>query len=645
MRAIEHTLLNQFKLTCHLFYWVVFQQLVEVGVLTHFRTLIRKNHYSEVFEQSIAGKLSRNPVLTCRWFLGGGVPFTKLLSLAVSHRREIGWIGDSHESNRGVALEFVFAIALGALIATGLLWALGWITHPMNAGAVEDLLSCLTSSYEAIEDGVLAVDTNAKAIAVNDEFRRILQCDLRDGRTVSELDTYILNRVKRKDEFRSVWNDWAKDLSIVGRLEVEFDCPHVTHVVVKVSPIKNCAGELIGRLILLQDQSEKRQIRSELLHANKLEAVGRMAGGIAHDFNNVLMAIAANLSMARYDEQAKIGTVMKELSAAEEVAHRGAETVRQLLTFSSKRALDLEPHDINEVISHLSELTRHTFDASLKFEYNLDESAPKSLIEPSALEQVLLNLFVNAKDAMPQGGTITISTRKVHNPATDEQFTLISVRDTGIGVPPEYADRIFEPFFTTKDEDHGTGLGLSTSYRIVQQHGGSLTYSPCRNGGSEFQIFLPFYETANPVAAPTATTQVHHGEGRILVVDDEQIVRSVTETILRRHGYDTVSASNGRDALKCIHASDGREIDLVLLDLTMPGMTGREVMQRIREDYPSLPIVLCSGYLISTSIGSQKDGPDAEIQKPYVVKELVSIVNQVLAERRAAKQNWRATAS
>ena len=536
---------------------------------------------------------------------------------------------------------YVIAFSFGALV----IWLARSFFKPIGTLAIDSSLAQLRSTYDAIDDGVLALDSESVAIAVNDEFRRILQCNVQDGQSVSELDAWLLYRVKRKEEFRRVWDEWANDLAAVGRLEVEFDSSDVTHIVVKVTPIRTHGGDLIGRLILLQDQTEKRQIRSELLHSNKLEAIGRMAGGIAHDFNNVLMAIAANLAVARMDEQATIATVKKELATAEEAAHRGAETVRQLLTFSSKKELDLEAHDINEVIRHLSALTRHTFDASLKFEYDLDKSNPRSLIERSAIEQVLLNLFVNAKDAMPNGGIITTSTRRIYNPATNEQFTLISVRDTGKGIPADVVDQIFEPFFTTKDADKGTGLGLSTSYRIIQQHGGSLTYCPCRGGGSEFQIMLPLFESM-VARVPASTTLAQRGEGRILVVDDEDVVRTVAETVLRRYGYETASASDGREALKSIHrlmnSPDGKGLDLVLLDLTMPGMPGREVMQRIRQDYPSLPIILCSGYLISSSIGGGTEGPDAELQKPYSVKEMVSIVNQVLAESRAMKKAWRA---
>lgn len=545
-------------------------------------------------------------------------------------------------------MEFLLAVGLGVLLTKLYGWAFDWMIQSGRPQSFESVCAQFRTCLQTMDAGVLAIDKNATAIAVNDEFRRILQCNVLEGQSIDDLDAWISYRVKRKDVFQRIWHEWEDDFSAVGQIELEFDSSYITHALLRVFPITTKSGELVGRFIVLKDQTETSQLRSEILHASKLAAVGRMTGGIAHDFNNILMAIAANLAVLRLNEDATIASVSNELSAAEEAVRLGTATVRQLLKFSSKRELDVEPHNINNVITELSDLTKHTFDASFTFEFDLDSTTPRVLIQRSALEQVLLNLFVNARDAMPEGGVITTSTKRVHDPATNEQYALISVRDTGIGVPIELADRIFEPFFTTKEEDRGTGLGLSTSYRIIQQLGGSLTYLPCQHGGSEFQIVLPLYENA-VISTTPHTTIAHRGEGRVLVVDDEDVVRSVAETVLRQHGYETLSASNGREALDCVHehydAVNGLGIDLVLLDLTMPGMAGREVMRHIRADYPELPIVLCSGYLVATSINGTIEGADAELQKPYSVKQLLSIVNHVLTTRRASKRKWRATAS
>jgi CheY-like chemotaxis protein/anti-sigma regulatory factor (Ser/Thr protein kinase) len=356
-------------------------------------------------------------------------------------------------------------------------------------------------------------------------------------------------------------------------------------------------------------------------------------GGIAHDFNNVLMAISANLAVARGDETAKGSTVRRELIAAEEAAYRGADTVRQLLTFSTKAGLALEPHSVNTIIERLATLARHTFDASVKFDLDLDERDPIAMFEATALEQVLLNLYVNAKDAMPNGGCVTTATRVQTNEGTDEEVILIRVTDDGVGIPSEIADQIFDPFFTTKGHEFGTGLGLSTSYRIIEQHGGTLAYKRRHQGGSEFQIILPLYQGDSPKPVPVPT--IERGEGTVLVVDDDDVVRAVAESILRRHGYDTISAANGRECLDTLtqnYKRDGEPgVDLVLLDLTMPGMPGREVMQRIKENYPGTPVILCSGYLIAHNYESYAEqGPNAEIQKPYSVEELVATVNRVI---------------
>ena len=225
----------------------------------------------------------------------------------------------------------------------------------------------------------------------------------------------------------------------------------------------------------------------------------------------------------------------------------------------------------------------------------------------------------------------------VSNPATDEPVLMITVLDNGTGIPEEIRDRIFEPFFTTKSSDNGTGLGLSVSYRVILHHGGTLKYKPRRNGGSEFQIVLPLCSIEEPPVTET-NDKLPRGSGTILVVDDEDVVRTVSQAMLERQGFRTIGAASGEAAINSV-AYNSERIDAILLDLTMPGMSGREVMRIVRQKWPDIGIILCSGYVMEGLVGIRSnDGPDAEIRKPYSMKQLINTVDEVLQIRRRSDQ-------
>lgn len=486
----------------------------------------------------------------------------------------------------------------------------------------------LTSSYDAIDDGVLAIDSSMRTLAVNAEFKRIAGTSPEVGRCIGNLSDKIARRLQSPDEFHRFWQNCLSDPSAEMVLEVEFDRPYVSRVIVRSAPIRTKTGDQpIGRLIILRDETENRRLQADLFHANKLEAVGRLVGGVAHDFNNILLAISANLTIAKLDEDLPVRSVAQELKVAEEATFRGAEILRRLLTFSTRTELELRPHHINEIIERLSELIRHSFDVTTSFEFQLDPSDPVVMAESTTLEQVLLNLYVNARDAMPDGGTITTSTEVAHNSATGRDFVVISVADEGIGIPESIRDKIFEPYFSTKTSDRGTGLGLSISYRAIQQHQGSIHVKPRPSGGTEFQVFLPVSNERVINEAPSYEA-LPRGSEKILVVDDEDVVRAVSQAMLSRQGYRTVPAASGDEALRYLE-ENAESVDAILLDVTMPGKSGIEILAIVNENWPQIPVILCSGYLGAEATGL--NGPAAEIAKPYSMQQLVETVHSVLA--------------
>lgn len=487
----------------------------------------------------------------------------------------------------------------------------------------------LRYSYDAIDDGVLVIDSDQVVLAVNDAFRRLVQTNIQFGDNIGDLPTRLQHRLSDSDEFRQQWHRWLSDPDATTEMEIELDAPNSSHVVVRSAPVQVVDEDKpVGRIMMWRDETDARQLQAEVLRSNKLEAIGRLVGGVAHDFNNILTAISGNLIVARLDRDASVSSINKELEVAEEAAFRGADLVRRLLTFSTKAELDLEHCSINDIIRRLGDLIQHTFDASITFTCNLDSTEPYVNVQSTAIEQVLLNLYVNAKDSMPNGGVIRTSTSVIRQNTTDGYWVLIAVEDDGTGVADEIADKIFEPYFTTKEREKGTGIGLSVSYRVVTQHGGKLRYKKLNNGGSEFQILLPLVESPDEVVAATTPT-IPFGASTVLVVDDEEPVRNVAENILRSHGFQTLSASGGVEAIAII-AESSLAIDAVLLDMTMPGISGREVLALIRKRWPKLPVVLCSGYLMAEPIeAGSEEQPDAIVSKPYSAQDLITPIYEV----------------
>jgi len=368
------------------------------------------------------------------------------------------------------------------------------------------------------------------------------------------------------------------------------------------------------------DVTSRRQLEDQLRHAQKMEAIGQLAGGVAHDFNNLLTAVAGFTEAAR--ESLPDGPTRRDLDEALAATRRGAALTRQMLAFSRRQVMQPRVVDLGSVVAEMAGMLRRVIGERHALACHGPATPIAVRVDRGQLEQVLLNLVVNARDAMPDGGTITIAVQ-TGTAATAE----LTVTDTGTGMTQEVQARAFDPFFTTKEPGKGTGLGLSTVYGIVQQSGGSVALLSSAGQGTTVRIVLPQVDEV-PEAEPTVELPRPLVTGaRLLVVEDEPMVRDLVERALRRAGHEVHTAADGLAALELVAARSGA-IDAVVSDVVMPRMGGRELASRLRQGWPHIPVLLMSGY---ADDGDDQDTRDLVLlQKPFTTTALVAAVQDLL---------------
>jgi PAS domain S-box-containing protein len=395
-------------------------------------------------------------------------------------------------------------------------------------------------------------------------------------------------------------------------------------------------GRFTHWVAVIRDTTERRRLETQLRESQKLEAVGRLAGGIAHDFNNLLTVIRGNAELIREGgpEVAPAGELIDDIRAA---ADRATGLVRQLLTFGRRQAARPVVLDLNAVVTEMAGMLRRLLGERVSVATALSPQPVRARIDRGQFEQVVMNLAVNAKDAMPRGGTLTIATALVA-PATGARLARVLVSDTGVGMPPEVRDKIFEPFFTTKAVGKGTGLGLATVYGIVQQAGGAIVVDSAVGAGTTFQVDLPWCDEpaqsksgahSKPgVLTPFPVVRPATGTGRtVLLAEDEDAVRKLARTALETAGYTVHEAPTGEDALTVLAGLPA--VDLLVTDLTMPGMNGQELAQRVRDSRPLVGVVIISGYL--SDIGRLDVIPQAVfLPKPFTPGDLLKAAGKAI---------------
>jgi PAS domain S-box-containing protein len=410
------------------------------------------------------------------------------------------------------------------------------------------------------------------------------------------------------------------------------------NVLITLSPIRDPAGTIVGVSKVTRDITERKRLEDQLRQAQKMEAIGQLAGGIAHDFNNLLTAILGYANMVR-DNLAADDPRRRDVDEIVRAGDRAAALTRQLLAFGRKQVLQPQLVDLNALITDTSQMLRRLIGEHITLETKLTQDLGLVRADPGQIEQIVINLAINARDAMPDGGRLSIETvnvaldqsyARMHVVVRPGPYVMLAVTDTGLGMDEETKRRAFEPFFTTKERGHGTGLGLATVHGIVEQSGGYVWVYSEVGHGTTFKVYLPQAEGAAAAPRPAVADVPPVGSETVLLVEDEEAVRFLTRALLERAGYQVLECATPAEAEAQF---DGRaqSVDLLLTDVIMPGSTGPALFERLAARRPALKVLYMSGYTDDTILrNGVSDRPAAFLEKPFTVDGLLRKVREVL---------------
>jgi PAS domain S-box-containing protein len=409
------------------------------------------------------------------------------------------------------------------------------------------------------------------------------------------------------------------------------------------TPMKDEEGRAVGILGIFWDVTEQRALEAQLRQAQKMEAVGQLAGGVGHDFNNLLTVILGNVSLVA--SSFPPGDPNRALiQAAEQAALRAAAVTRQMLGFARCMGLRTQPVSLNQVLDEVVALLRSSLDPRIRLEVHKAPDLGVVQADPGQMNQVLMNLALNARDALPEGGSLVIETGNVtlgedyarrHLEARPGEFVRLRVRDTGHGIPPDVLPRIFDPFFTTKEPGKGTGLGLAVVFGIVKSHQGWIDCASEVGRGTSFDVYLPRSSVGAAAEGPAGAAEAPQG-GRetVLLVDDEAMVRDLGRSVLQRYGYRVLLAEDGARAVE-VYRQEHHRINLVVLDLTMPGLSGRDAFRQMLQLNPAAPVLFASGYSAEQALETDRERGLGFLGKPYRPEELALAVRAALDRAHA----------
>ncbi len=498
----------------------------------------------------------------------------------------------------------------------------------------------LAAVLNSIGDAVIATDSQGKIKFINPNAE-----SLTGWKQNEALDKQLGQVINIKDKqvgkqlIKPIKNGFKKhstpDLFLNSILVTRFG--NEVPIDSSTSPIRDEKGEINGAVIVFRDITEKVKLERQLTQAQKMESIGLMAGGVAHDFNNILAAILGYASFMKV-KLISDDPNYKYVETIERSAQRGAELTSQLLTFTRGGKQDIRPVNLNEIVNETVKIIKSTFDKAIDIETRLFEDLPSVKADEVQMQQMLMNLCVNARDAMPHGGKLIVETdlTLIHDHDTSffmgakaGSYVTISVSDTGVGMDKDTLEKIFDPFFTTKEKGKGTGLGLSMVYGVVKNHGGFEKVTSEPGKGTTFKIYFPAGDKVKSTPK-TVSKKPAHGNELILVVDDEEPIRMFVKDVLESYNYKVLLAENGAEAVS-IFEKNKDKIDLVILDMVMPKMGGLQTFIKLKMLNPKVKAFLSSGY--------SPDGQAAEIlergvngflQKPYEMNDLLFKVRDVL---------------
>jgi len=500
----------------------------------------------------------------------------------------------------------------------------------------------LAVTLRSIADGVITTDTKGRIRLMNKMAEELTGWTEKDakGKVLTEVFP-LVNRTTKKPV------DYSLNEVINHRRTVSL--PPQTILMTRhgeelliadsIAPLSDEESEVVGAVLVFRDETEKHQMEQELLKSRKLESVGTLAGGIAHDFNNILAGILGNISLAKLtsDDSEKLVDL---LDNAERAAERASTLTNQLLTFSKGGAPVKETISILEIIKESVEFALHG--SNVRYELNLSEDLWSVEVDPGQIDQVIHNIVINADQSMPSGGTIhvigenyTIGSPSQLPPLRPGNYVRVSIADTGVGIPEEDIEKIFDPYFSTKDMGHG--LGLATCYSIIQKHSGKIVVESEKDRGTTITIYLPAIAERVGTDISEPDISITHGEGRILVMDDDDTVLDLATEMLERLGYHTETANDGDEAVALYRKAAAQEepFDIVLMDLTIAGgKGGKDAAQEILDFDPAATLVVSSGYSTDQVMSDYGDyGFAGKVAKPYSLKELSRAIDQVTGEK------------
>ena len=523
---------------------------------------------------------------------------------------------------------------------------------------VEEELKKISSEQQIILDSVQATiwykDTKNNVVRINKASAEYVGMKKEEIEGKSAYDLFPDEAEKYFKDDLEVINSGEPKLGIIEQMQIATG--EKRWVRTDKVPYRNEDGEVIGIIAFIIDITEQRRMEDaireseeKLVQSQKMEAVGRLAGGIAHDFNNLLTTILgySDIILSQQGLDNDLFESAKEINAS---AKRAATLTQQLLAFSRKQVLQPKVIDLNKLITNLSKMLRRLIGEDIDLMIKLDSDLGQTRADPGQVEQVIMNLAVNARDAMPKGGTLTLETQNVvldesysqqHPEIKSGNHVLLAVSDTGQGMDEEIQEHIFEPFFTTKGVGKGTGLGLSTVFGIVKQSEGHISVTSEPGKGTSFKIYLPRLEEVEKKHEMLSQNQaVKGGTETVLLVEDEAALRKMAGKILKRHGYRIIEASNGMEARERTDELGESKLDLLITDVIMPGMSGEDLADMLHEKYPDLSVLYISGYTnnIIAHHGILHEGVSF-LQKPFSPKFLAKKVREVLDEKVLPSNN------
>lgn len=494
----------------------------------------------------------------------------------------------------------------------------------------------LATAIEHAAETVVITDTDGTIVYVNPAFERTYGYSREEA---VGANLRILKSGKHDDKFyEHMWKTITSGAVWSGRIIDKKKNGAFIEEEASISPIKDDSGKVVNYVAVNRDVTREVLLQAQLLQAQKMEAIGTLAGGVAHDFNNLLQVVLGYSELILSEQGLDAGR-RDDLQKIFNAARDGAELVQRLLTFSRKTDINPTPINLNRQLEQVRKILSRTLPKMIQIDLFLADDLATVNADPVQVGQILMNLAVNARDAMPDGGKLIIETRnitldedfsRVHFGVMPGRYVLLTVTDTGHGMDKETVEHVFEPFYTTKRAGEGTGLGLAMVYGIVKQHQGHIMCYSEPGKGTTFKIYFPSVASRIEAKKKMSRPSLRGGKETVLLVDDEDLIRDLGSRILTRAGYTVLTASNGREALE-VFRNEGNRISLVLLDLIMPVMGGKQCLEELLKIDPNIKVIVASGYsATSTYSVTSVLGAKAAVGKPFDTKQILQVVRETL---------------